>query len=1059
MSLRYRLLGPLTVESAANPIALGSPRQRSVLAVLLVNANRPLSSDQLIEAVWGNHPPRSAQATLQAYISNLRRALEPDRPPRGPAAVLQSNGGGYQLTVEPEAVDALHFEELLDRATGLVGPAPARARVLLTEALGLWRGPALADFRYDDFAQPEIARLEDLRITAVEQRIAADLATGRSDGLIAELEALVAAHPLRERLWGHLMLALYRAGRQAESLRAYRRCEARLAEELGISPGESLRALELSVLSQDPALTPSAPPAADEPPGPRGLVGRVAERQALGDALARARSSRGTVVVVDGEPGIGKTRLMEAFARDAVAAGFTTAFARCVEVGGAPPFWPWMQLCRQLGGDAVTAAAGDYARNLGPLLPAGAGQPLPGRPLFYVAEALTEAFQTLAAQRPLLLVIDDVYSADPDSLSLLALIAAGIGDAPVAIAATHRGHDLGTGHPLSATLAELARLDWVVRLPLRRLELAEVGELVRGMAGASVDDGTIRTIHERSEGNAFFAIELTRLLQSEHGLSPERAASTVPATVLEVMGRRLGGLSDDAQRVVRTGAVYGRVFDLAVVADALGLEFADAAAAADDGLRSGLLLETGDAATFRFSHVIVVDTVTGSLGALRRATTHQRIADVLERRYGGDPSRWVEIAHHRVQALTAGGAGPAIAALGRAGDHAMQSTALELAEELFDRRHSLVLAEPLSAERDRLEMASLFDLARLWTWREGYHSPRLGVAARRLWDLVGMTAGEPDFPPGVPITSADPVLSALQARFSYEIVAGNGPAAAEVTARLANLAARVPDPMVTLAASVATCVFGVHAPRVGDAVAAVAEGRAALEVLDPARSGAVMLPLGQQSGWVTHHAFAGWAHWLAGDRAEARGQLAAARDLCDRWGHPFTRIFNVTVECIVAAMDRSPEWAAEAIAWGEQVDDAGVFGLMKAWRSMAAAWSAGMLDGDPEAAAAQIRATLGRLHAEGALVVQTLYWAMVAELELRADRPRPALQAARTGFARAAATGERFWLAELERLAAEALRALGRPGRAQEALRRATEVAREHGIPLLEARLAPVVAT
>ncbi len=1052
MSLRFGLLGPLEVAGPGGPIDLGGPKQRAVLAALLIHANRPQTAEQLVEAVWGEQPPPRAVGTLQAYVSNLRRALEPDRPARAPARVLQTNGAGYQLAVDASLVDALRFGELVGRATGLAESAPARARELLDEALGLWRGPALADFRYDDFAQAEIARLDELHATALETRAAVDLALGRTEELIPELEALVAAHPLRERLWGHLMLALYRAGRQAEALRAYRRCEARLAEELGISPGEALRELELAILNQDGALDGPRRAAGEAAP-PSELVGRATERQRLVDAIGRARAGKGAVVLIDGEPGVGKSRLLQAFADDAAGAGLRVGFARCVEVGGAPPFWPWTQLVRQLGADAVVAAAGPYGRYLHPLLPAD-GDPAPGTTLFAVADGLAAALAALAAERPVVLAIDDLYSADPDSLSLLTLVAAGVRDVPVVIAGSHRAQELGPSHPLGSALAELARLEWVDRISLRRFGLDEVRALVRGLAGQEVDDGTIRTIHSRTEGNAFFTLELTRLLLAERGMSPERAASTVPATVVEVIGRRLGLLSADALDMIRYGAASGREFDLTVVAAAADLDIEAAMAAADECLRSGLLLDTPVAPTYRFSHVIVVDCVTRSLGAVRRSAIHERLAAVLERRFGHDPARSVEIAHHRREAVATGGAAAAIAALARAGAHAMAAIALELAGDLLEQRHELVLGEPPGPARDAAEIASLFDLARLWTWREGYHSPRLGAAGQRLGELIGMGGDAGPFPPGEPITSDNPVLSAHQVRFSYDMVTGNVPAATVVAGELQQLAAAHPDPMVALAAGIASCVAGVHAPRIREALAAANQARAALEVLDPGRAGGLLLPLGQQSGWATLCSFAAWAHWLGGDRAAAAAELAAARELCDRSGHPFTRSFCVTIEGVVAMMDGSPDRVADAIAWGDAGgDDTWQFGLMHAWLQMQAAWADGMRDGDPARGADKIRSSLAELDREGARIVHSLYWGMAAELELRAGHPDGALDAARSGIEKAMACGEGFWYPALESLAGTALRELGRDDEARAAMNRGLTAARELELPLVAARI------
>ncbi len=1058
MAPRFGLLGPMQVEGPAGPIDAGSPKQRAVLALLLIDANRPVTPDRLVEELWGDRPPPSALATLQAYISNLRRALEPDRPARSPATVLVTNGGGYQLNTGADHLDTLRFAALVTEAADQAESAPGRARDLLVDALGLWRGPALADFRYEEFAQAEIARLDELRVMALEQRVAADLALGRAEELVPELEALLGDHPLRERLWGHLMVALYRAGRQAEALRAYRRCEERLGEELGIVPGPALRDLELAILNQDPALDPPPRPAEAQQAtsGAGSLVGRAAERQAFRQVLTRAAEGRGGVVIVEGEAGIGKTRLLETLEEDAAAGGFRTAFARCVEIGGAPPFWPWIQLVRQLGLDAVTAAAGEYSRHLAPLLPPGGAEPAaPGPPLFHLIQGVTAALAGLASERPVLLVVDDLYSADPDSLALLTLVAAELDGMPVAMLVSHRGVELGPEHPLSAALDQLMRFDWVLRLPLARFQLGEVRELVGRMVGGHLEEDTIRAIHDRTEGNAFFTIELARLLEAD----PDAAARGVPATVVEVLARRLDRLSPGALRLVRAGAVYGREFELGLVAGAIGADFEAAVGALEEALRLGLLAEAGTPGVFRFSHMIVVNSVTHALGALRRAYIHGQIAEMLERRHGHDPQRAVEIAHHRVAAVPVAGAGPAVEALARAGDHAMQATALAQAADLFDQRHALVLSEPPSPDRDRMELASLYDVGRLWTWREGYHSARVGEAAWRMWELTGIGSGAIEFDPGEPITATNPVLSALQARFSYEIVVGDVNAAAEVTARLADLKERYPDPMVVLSWSVAALVTAVHTGDVAAALEALAAGGAATEVLDPSGTDLLILPMGQQSGRVSHRAFGGWAHWLAGDRERAMAELAQARELCDRFGHPFTRAFNMVAEGMVAAMDHNPEWVARTLAWGASADDDGQFGLFDVWRGLLGAWAAGHGDVDPAEAAARMRVSLASLESAGAEVVHSLYWSMVADLELEAGAADRALEATGRGIGRADRSGERYWVGELLRQRSEALRLLGRPDEAEAARRSAASEARRMGHLLLLERVAVLAAT
>src|SRR6516165_10681241 len=267
---QFGILGPLEVSRAGRAVSLGGPRQRAVLALLLLEANRVVSMDRLAEDLWGGDPPEGWATTLQTYVFHLRQALEPDRSRGAASGVLVTRDRGYLLRVDREHLDGALFQDgFAAGRAALEAGRYAEAAETLRKALDLWRSPVLADLADYAFTRPEAARLEELRLAALEARIDADLALGRHDALTAELDRLVAEHPLRERLHGQLMLALYRCGRQAEALAAYRRVRDLLAEELGIDPGEPLRRLHASVLAQDPALdwTGGRPaPAEDHPP-------------------------------------------------------------------------------------------------------------------------------------------------------------------------------------------------------------------------------------------------------------------------------------------------------------------------------------------------------------------------------------------------------------------------------------------------------------------------------------------------------------------------------------------------------------------------------------------------------------------------------------------------------------------------------------------------------------------------------------------------------------------------------------------------------------------------
>jgi DNA-binding SARP family transcriptional activator len=259
VSVYFRILGPLEVEIDGSTIRLDSAKQRAVLTALLASPNDLVSIERLIEWCWPGRPPRSANAIVQAHISRLRRAIEPARRAWSTSEVLLYRSPGYLLRVASDQLDLLRFEHLIGMGRyALERDNPCQATDILGEALSVWRGAPLADVAHVDAAQATIARLEALRLSALVTRIDADLRLGREVALVPELMALVHKHPFDERLCGQLMIALYRCGRQAESLEAYERIRVDLAKELDIAPAPASRRLREAILAQHPDLEPGA---------------------------------------------------------------------------------------------------------------------------------------------------------------------------------------------------------------------------------------------------------------------------------------------------------------------------------------------------------------------------------------------------------------------------------------------------------------------------------------------------------------------------------------------------------------------------------------------------------------------------------------------------------------------------------------------------------------------------------------------------------------------------------------------------------------------------------
>jgi DNA-binding SARP family transcriptional activator len=337
--VEFRLLGPLEVLREGRPVSLGGRKPRALLAILLLHANEVVSADRLIDALWGESAPPGAVNTLQAHVSMLRKALG-GKESSAAEGRIRTQRPGYVIDVRPDELDLARFEHLVDRGRRALAArdVDVAARLLL-EALGLWRGRALAEFAYEPFAEHEIGRLEELRLVALEERIEADLAAGRLGDLVPELERLAAEYPLRERLRGQLILALYRAGRQADALRVYQETRRLLVDELGIDPSPALQQLERAILVQDPGLEAKAPtPDGTLPP--------------LVTPPARPREVRKTVTIVhvslipsgngDGAPDPEAAYLAAAGGRD-------TAVRLLEQRGGSVP---------RVSGDAVVAYFG-----------------------------------------------------------------------------------------------------------------------------------------------------------------------------------------------------------------------------------------------------------------------------------------------------------------------------------------------------------------------------------------------------------------------------------------------------------------------------------------------------------------------------------------------------------------------------------------------------------------------------------------------------------------------------------------------------------------------------
>ncbi|HET7740779.1 MAG TPA: BTAD domain-containing putative transcriptional regulator, partial [Mycobacterium sp.] len=443
--MRYRLLGPLRVTRGDVPVDIGPPKQRAVLAVLLLAQGRVVSVDRLIDAVWGEDVPGSATASLQAYVSNLRRALRGGAEASDVASPIVRQSPGYYLDVAPEDVDVAEFTTRCARAGAAIDEARWDDALSQADAaIALWRGPFLADLRDEEWVGREAARVDELHRDCLDSRITALLALGRAPAALAEAAELSAAHPLSDRAcWLHV-LALYRSGRTSDALGAYTRHARVLDDELGLEPGAELRDLQTAVLRQAPELaawprspewtgavelnatpTPavlSAPVAASAQPQLT-LIGRHRELATVAEVLADAAGGDTRWLVLSGPPGIGKTRLAEEAVALAAAGGGQTVWVSCPDERATPPWWPMRQLVRALEADV------DEVLEI-------AAHADPDTARFQVYERIQRLVESSSGLRAI--VVDDVQWADSASVSCLAYIAGALRDHPIVMILTMR---------------------------------------------------------------------------------------------------------------------------------------------------------------------------------------------------------------------------------------------------------------------------------------------------------------------------------------------------------------------------------------------------------------------------------------------------------------------------------------------------------------------------------------------------------------------------------------------------------------------------------------------
>ena len=722
--LEIRVLGPVEVAWDGRPVEIGGVKARALVARLLIDRGLVVSVDRLVDSLWGDHDGDGAEIALRSTISRVRKRL---RDAGASQDLIVTRAPGYVLDAPAGVTDAQRFEQLVvEGRRQLSRRRPREATRLLSEAQELWRGQAYSEVRDEPFARAEARRLEELFLAATESRIDAELTLGRHQSLIGDLESLTSANPMRERLWSQRMLALYRCGRQAEALRVFQDLRSILVAELGIDPGHDVTWMEHAILTQDPALDFPVPPeredetTGDIPAADRRaayrfrapvtvaespFVGRRQESAALRDWWASVRAGEGRLLLIDGDPGIGKTRLAVelAHAVDADADGALVLWGRCDEDPVAP-FQPFAEALGRyfqlLSADRISRMPDWQLTELSrlvlrlneyvPSLEEEAGDAETGRYRFF--EAVTATLDELSEHRATLLVLDDLHRADQPTLLLLRHVLRRVEEAKFGIIGIYNDTEVTQNHRLRTMLVDFRSVQAVETVHLKGLGRSGVEELTKSWPEIPAE--LVQQLWQMTDGNPLFLDEMLRQLRYTEDERGGAGDAPVPPnlnpteSIRELVARRVSRLPEDVIYLLQAAAVAGQQCEAGIVADAAGLTPSQGLDAFDRAEESRLLRRVGEGIQdgYAFSHALVRDAIYGELLRGRRVRYHHQIAVATERAHADALDAHVnELALHYSMGAALADADKAVHYCMAAGERALRLLAFEEAVVHFSR--------------------------------------------------------------------------------------------------------------------------------------------------------------------------------------------------------------------------------------------------------------------------------------------------------------------------------------------------------------------------------------
>ncbi|HKH17234.1 MAG TPA: BTAD domain-containing putative transcriptional regulator [Solirubrobacteraceae bacterium] len=1056
--MEFRVLGTIEVAGPSPSASPPGAKERAILARLLIDPGRTVPAEALLEAAWEGAPRELAARSLAVRVANLRAFLEPGRNRGAPSSLLIRDGSGYRLETAPEEVDARRFERCVRTAAGLPAAAALDA---LDDALALWRGTPFGDFADAEFAREEVRRLEALRSQAEEARARALLELGRPLEAVDDLRRLTASDPLREELVRTLMLALYAAGRQVEALAAYRELAGRL-RELGLAPGPATRTLERRILDNDATL---AAPAALTSSEARAAApaGRAPELARVRAALARALSGRRAGMLLSGEPGVGKSTLVDAFLHEAAPTGIAAGIGQCLaQRGPGEPYMPVLEalgaLARGTAGDVVVGALALRAPTWLVELPwllgdddeaEAARQRAQGSTRTRMLREMLEALDAVCAATPVVLVLEDLHWADDSTLDLVAALLRRREPARMLLLGTYRPEGEPPVHELAHELGVRGLCE---ELPVGRLAPAAVAaHLEARFPSAPLPDGLAEVLARRSGGNPLFMRNLLDHWLADGTLAersgavaltrPRALEAGVPPTLHAHIRHQLARLQAEDAELLGAASVAGRAFSVETLAAALESDRDEVAARCAELARSTRLIERRDGG-HAFQHDLHREVLYELLPPDARARLHARVGAHLADSYGPAAAGMAaELGFHFVA-----GRDPerAVRFLQLAAERAFGRNAH--AEGIRHLRAALDAAAELEAGtgRTRSEVELLSSLGQALVATGGWSAAEAEDALLRARALAAR------------LSDNEPLVSVLLALATLYELRGEYTRASAMAQECEQLAPGGSAAHALESSELIACSL-FHQGSFARALEYAERGVALFESGGaPGSYTTFPATLGDNAG-VSCHDWAGLALWFLGkpDSALARAThaLELARDRSRAYSLATARAQMAVVHQCRREPEAAYEWAEATIAAAQRLG----YVYREAMGRVLRGWALALLGEAPEGAR-EISEGLAASRGTGARMDDPHYLALLAEAQLRAGELEAGLAAVAAALELAGRERSLFYEPELHRLAGALHAAAGRADVADACLQRGLARAREQDSRALELRVATDLA-